>query len=944
MVKVGLPLDRLQLAASIDRLFYTGLYDDVKVDAAADGAGVRLTYITVAKLFIGHVDARGKIKDPPSRAVVIGDAQLSLGQPFDPDLIETARKNIQQELRQNGLFTGTVEATTVEDPINHQMTIGFVINAGKRAKYDLPKITGDAKLPDATILAATGWRIRFIHRWRQVTLALTDKGIDGIQKKYAKKDRLTANINLTSVDYNSQTNRATPDLDIDAGPRIAIHAVEAKVSRGKLQEMVPVYEEGSADNDLLTEGATNLRDYFQGKGYPDVDVTFRREPVKDDLETINYYIALGPRRRLVDVKIVGSSYFEDETLRERMFLRPKSIVLRYGRYSESFRQKDEEALENLYQSNGFRSVKVTSTVETNFKGKPNDLGVTYTIHEGPQWKVSSLKIEGANRLKLDSIQNQFTSIAGQPFAEVNISTDRNRILQYYYSNGFPNATFSFESVPDTDNSTVELTYKIHEGPREFVRKVIVTGLDRTRASLVDKDIDLAPGEPLSLTRINEISRRLSNLGVFANVQSAVQDSDGRTVYKDVLYDLDEANRYQFNIGLGLEVGQFGGTTNNLSQAGGSKGISPIVSFDVSRIDLFGRGQTLSLQTKYSSLEQRESLNYIVPRFFGSANRTVTFSLLYDTTQDVQTFSSHREEASVQTSERFSRASTLLVRFAYRRVSTGSLNIPALLVPQLLESVRIGILSASYIQDHRDNPSDAHRGFWNTIDTGVAGGFFGSQRSFARVLARNATYTSIGRNLVFARQTQFGVIVPFAIAAGTSPSDEIPLPERFYGGGGVSMRGFGDNQAGPRDIGTATEMGNPSVNATGFPIGGNALFFNTFELRFPLLGPNISGVFFHDMGNIYTTLGDMTLAYKQSSLGNFNYAVQAPGFGIRYKTPLGPIRVDFSYALNPTVYDGYSSSLTIQQLLNCGPSTASTCTSSRQTLSHFNFFFSIGQAF
>ena len=475
MVKVGLPLDRLQLAASIDRLFYTGLYDDVKVDAEADGDGVRLTYITVAKIFIGHVDARGKIKDPPSRAVVIGDAQLSLGQPFDSDLIETARKNIQQELRQNGLFTGTVEATTVEDPVNHQMTIGFVVNAGKRAKYDLPKITGDTKLPDATILAATGWRIRFIHRWRQVTLALTDKGIDGIQKKYAKKDRLTANINLTSVDYNRQTNRATPNLDIDAGPRIAIHAVEAKVSRGKLQEMVPVYEEGSADNDLLTEGATNLRDYFQGKGYPDVDVTFRREPVKDDLETINYYIALGPRRRLVDVKIAGSTYFEDETLRERMFLRPKSIVLRYGRYSESFRQKDEEALENLYQSNGFRSVKVTSTVETNFKGKPNDLGVVYTIHEGPQWKVSSLKIVGTNRLKLDSIQNQFTSIPGQPFAEVNISTDRNRILQYYYSNGFPNATFSFESVPDTDNSTVDLTYKIHEGPREFVRKVIVTG-------------------------------------------------------------------------------------------------------------------------------------------------------------------------------------------------------------------------------------------------------------------------------------------------------------------------------------------------------------------------------------------------------------------------------------------------------------------------------------
>ena len=168
---------------------------------------------------------------------------------------------------------------------------------------------------------------------------------------------------------------------------------------------------------------------------------------------------------------------------------------------------------------------------------------------------------------------------------------------------------------------------------------------------------------------------------------------------------------------------------------------------------------------------------------------------------------------------------------------------------------------SYIQDHRDNPSDAHHGFYNTVDTGLAGGFFGSQRSFARVLARNATYTPIGRNFVFARQTQFGAIIPFSTAAGTSSFDAIPLPERFFGGGGVSMRGFGDNQAGPRDLGTPNEIGPPANDATGFPIGGNGLFFNTFELRFPLLGPNIGGVVFHDMGNIYRNLGDISLALQ-----------------------------------------------------------------------------------
>lgn len=137
--------------------------------------------------------------------------------------------------------------------------------------------------------------------------------------------------------------------------------------------------------------------------------------------------------------------------------------------------------------------------------------------------------------------------------------------------------------------------------------------------------------------------------------------------------------------------------------------------------------------------------------------------------------------------------------------------------------------------------------------------------------------------------------------------------------------------------------------TGFPIGGNGLFFNTVELRFPLLTPNLTGVVFHDMGNIYTNFSSISLAYRQPSIDNFNYAVQAPGFGIRYKTPVGPVRVDFAYALNPSSYKGFSINETVQQLLSCTPAEIGNpsfpnCSASPQKLGHFQFFFSIGQAF
>src|SRR5205823_6946780 len=137
--------------------------------------------------------------------------------------------------------------------------------------------------------------------------------------------------------------------------------------------------------------------------------------------------------------------------------------------------------------------------------------------------------------------------------------------------------------------------------------------------------------------------------------------------------------------------------------------------------------------------------------------------------------------------------------------------------------------------------------------GAAGNFFGSQRSFGRVLARNATYYSLTKNIVLARQTQFGIITPFSPPAGISEQQSVPLPERFFGGGADSLRAFPYNQAGPRDVGAPVTPGGPTSQPTGFPLGGNALFFNNVELRFPLLGENIQGVFFHDMGNVFSSL-------------------------------------------------------------------------------------------
>jgi outer membrane protein insertion porin family len=946
VLRTGSPLHSADVAESIERMFATGRYADIQVDAEAKAPGVAVRFITRERRFLGHVETSGKISDPPSAAQIAAASQLGLGAPLQPELLTEAQQNIQRLFTSNGLYEAKFHLELSDDPQHEQTSVRIAIEPGIRARYAPPVIRGDTKLPDSTIVRATGWRTFLIHKWKKVTDALNQKAVEGIDKKYRKVNRLTATVEIKSIDYDSETNRAKATVDIQAGPIIHLKAVDAKLSRGRLKRYVPIYEEGEVDQDLLVEGARNLRDYFQSRGYPDVDVTFRQLPPSSGEQTIEYVISTGPRQKLARVRFIGNRYFDAGTLRERMLLQPSSFWLRWGRYSEAYRKRDQQSIEALYQTNGFRSVRVTTVLDQHVQNKDSRIGITFTIAEGPQWLVENLKLQGLSETDTKTLSRHLNSAAHQPYSDLAIDLDHNLILDYCYRSGYRHATFAATSESAGANR-VNLVYDIQKGDQEFVREVLVSGLKSTRPSLVQRDLKITPGDPLSLPQDRQVEQTLYDLGVFAEVDTAVQNSDGDERYKYILFDFTEAHKYTLNLGIGAEIAQLGATSNNLSAPVGGTGFTPRFSADLNRINLWGIGHSVTFQTRLSTLEQRVGINYLIPRFMNAKGRSLTYSLLYDDSRDVRTFASHREEGSVQLSQKLSKPTTAIFRFAYRRVSTSNIVIPALLVPQFLQPVRIGMFSTSLIQDRRDHATDPHSGMYNTVDIGLASSIFGSQRSFGRILVRNATYYRLSKNVVLARQTTFGAILPFRVPDGLTTYTAVPLPERFFSGGDISDRAFSENQAGPRDIGSPTGPGGTQTEATGFPLGGNALLMNNIELRFPLIGQNIGGVLFEDAGNVYSTLGNISFRYHQQNLQDFNYMVHAVGFGIRYRTPVGPLRADVSYALNPPSFAGFNG--TVQQLLACNPNLPPSqlpaqCQPVVQNTGHFHFFFSIGQTF
>ncbi|HWF09792.1 MAG TPA: POTRA domain-containing protein [Bryobacteraceae bacterium] len=928
-VKAGDTYTAANIRAAIERLYASGRYQDIQADVTPAAGGLAVTFITKNSWFIGNVSATVDFAEPPNGGQIVNASRLQLGDPFDMAQIPVALENIRKLLVDDGYFDPKVEPEYKYEAAYQQVHVTFRVTTGKRARYETPQISGDTTVLDPqAITKATHWHRFLLPGYRGITLNKTRNGIDSVRLKYENSNRLMATVVLNGIEPDGKLGK--PRITVDPGPTVKITTPGVKISKRQLRENVPVFEEHTVDNDLLTEGKNNLRDYFQAQGYSDVTVDFRELAQKDGMTEISYAIEKGKRHTFVFLDISGNRYFDQKTIRERLFLTPKSFAFRQGRYSEAYVKRDIDTIKDLYESNGFRDVQVMSRLVDDFKGKTGDLALYLTITEGPQYVVSSLDIKGANKLSVSTIVPLLSSQTGQIFSEFNVASDRETIIRRYGENGFANATFEWNSKPGPEPHTIALEFTIDEGQQQFVRQVVTTGLSTTKPKLVEQQMELHTNDPLSPGAMADTQKKLYDLGIFSQVNMAIQNPSGAEDRKYVVYDIDEARRYSITTGFGLQFARIGGSNavTDLSDPGGAPGVSPRVSLGLSRLNLFGRAQTVSLQGVISTLQRRAVANYTVPRIFNLSKFDASFSVLYDDTFDVRTFQSKREEATIKLTHHYSKSITLFYDFTYRHVGVSNLKIDPLLLPQLAQSVRVGIGEVNFVQDRRDDPLDPHKGIYNTLNAGLATSAFGSQTSFVRLLGRNATYYRLGEKLVLARETQVGIQPAFSIPTNTEAGDPIPLAERFFGGGGNTQRGFPENQAGPRDL------------LTGFPLGGSALFFNNTELRFPLYGANINGVLFEDAGNVYSSLGDISFRTRQRDQTDFNYMVHAAGFGVRYRTPIGPLRLDLAYSINPPKYNGFPGSYS--QLVQC--SAAGTCQASPQQISHFQFFFSIGQAF
>lgn len=911
--KAGRPYSEQQVQASIAALDSTHRFTGVQTFVTPEPKGLRLTFVLEPAYSIGIIEF------PPADRhftyirllqVVSFASDYSYEHPFDKARIPAAEAALEAFLKQNGYFLAQVHTELHFDDPNRLVNLTFHVDMGPRARIGRLAISGATGQETIRLRhAVQSWRARFSgglmkpgkiyspERIREATSLM--------KKTLAGQNFLASKIATDPPVYHPETNRADVFFRVDPGPKVIVRITGARLtfipflSGREERKLIPIYSEGVVDRNLVDQGQQNLLEYFQKKGYFNVKVdrSFQREPGKI---SITYAIDKQEKYKVAGITFRGNRALSADNLLRHIPVKKARMFFLHGSFSAQLLKTSVRNIEALYQNAGYEDVKVTSdTKEDNRK-----LNVIFQIVEGPQTTVASVNVVGNTSISYQELAKGpgFQLRSGSAFSPGKLNSDRSQIVAAYLDRGYPNVEVKSQvrRMPN-DPHQLEVTYAVTENQIVRMRKILYEGQQHTRMWLLRRTSNLRTEAPLNQRQLLRSETRLYDLGIFdwASVEPKQAITDQRQ--EDTMVRVHEAKRTEINYGLGFEIEARGGTapTGTVAvpglppisvgnhQVAPSQGTyaSPRGSIELVRRNMRGLGETASFSALASRLDYRGLASYTDPHLIGT-NWSGLTSLSYERSTENPLFGANLEIGSVQLERILSHQTntSLQLRYEFNHTSLFELLVPALVLPRD-QNVKLSTVSAALIRDTRDHPLDAHKGSFSTVNLGLTPTAFGSSANFAKLFTQYATYKPV-LGVIWANSIRLGLAKAFS-------NSFVPTSQTFFAGGGTTLRGFPIDEAGPQRIVPFCNVltGTSGCVNISVPVGGRQLFIFNSEIRFPLkmIMQALGGVVFYDGGNVYSAIN------FHQFISNYSNTV---GLGLRYSTPIGPIRIDIGRNLNP----------------------------------------------
>jgi outer membrane protein assembly factor BamA len=901
----GRPLSLVQVRETIAHLVTLGLYEDVVAEVAAGERGLDLVYRLTPLRVIASITFEGSPQVGSRRlrqaiAREVGPAPPARRLPEIVAAIETAlaaegylRPSIVPRLGRPGRDGRTPLVVTVA--AGPRAVIGRVTLDTDQDQAGRARTLAELRLePGAAWNAAAAQRRadRFAARLRE--LGYYEARVD--------------------IETRVHEGGATVDLAVLAtrGPLVELVFEGDPLPRDRQQALVPLAREGAVDEDLLEDSKRRVESYLRQQGYWQATADYARES-RDGRLRVVFTIRKGRAAVVLDVVITGAQGVQESELRAAL----RTLV--GAPFVRAVLELDVAAIAQRYRTQGFAGVRVTALPEP-VAGAPAGAGtrlpvtVRIRIEEGPQTRIGEVLFTGHTSLLDAELRALVKAAPGAPYYGPQLLADRDALLLAHQNRGYRQAAVTLVPRPDAAGTRVEVTFDIVAGARALIDHVIVVGNTRTSAETIAREVQLSPGDPVAPDALAAAQRRLGALGLFRRVRVEDVGIPGETT-RDVIVSVEEAPATRIGYGGGLEAGRELVAADTPDGAAEERiAVAPSAFFEIGRRNLWGKNRSINFFSRvsvrrdlgedeagdggFAFTEYRVVGNYREPRVIGGR---VDLQASAFAEQAVRASFDYRRRGITADLTRRAGPYTLYGRYSLGQTDTFNERYnpeEQPLIDRLFPQVRLSVLSGGLVYDTRDDPLDPGRGYMASTNSSLAARALGSEVGYVKSLNELFVYRRLptARRVVFAGGVRVGLAAGFertveqldengdpVLGPDGAPIvevvDDLPASERFYAGGDTTVRGFALDRLG--DTGT--------IDEDGFPTGGNGLLILNAEVRFPVWRA-VGGAVFVDAGNVFLRTSDIDLTRIRGAVGA----------GIRYRSPIGPIRVDVGVKLSTQV--------------------------------------------
>ncbi|MDD5595259.1 MAG: outer membrane protein assembly factor BamA [Candidatus Omnitrophica bacterium] len=640
----------------------------------------------------------------------------------------------------------------------------------------------------------------------------------------------------------------------------------------KIKESLKSKEGQYLDYPNLSEDIKILKQMYEKIGYNQASIEYKVDIDKETNKAkVLFNITEGRRVAIKDIIIEGNHAFSRDHIL-RLIKTKIGWLFNAGVIKEEVLKEDMERIKSFYRKNGYTDVSVDYDTKADAK-KPYLIYITIHIKEGKKYLVGNLTLSGNKDIsEKDLLAKLKDATPGKVFSQESMKQDISSMLSLYFDRGYIAAQIQETTALNSQSGRIDITYNITESEIMYVDKIKVRGNVKTKDIVVRRELRIRPGDRFDGEKLRRSKERLQNLGFFDEVSYDTQETSSADK-KDLVVDVKEAKTGSFSFGGGYStVDQFVGFAEVEQK-----------NFDWTNFPYFtGAGQDLKFRASFGSVSNGYDLSFTEPWTFDYPITSGFDAYQSKHSKDTDVGYGYDEKTTggdVRLGKELSEYMRADLSYRYDKVKISNIDDNA--TDDLRSEVGTNVtdsITPVFTFDSRDNVFDTTKGNLVTSSFEWAGGFLGGDKNFWKFFGRASHYFPMPRNSVLEFRGRIGLADPY------KNTPRVPIFERFFTGGSSTIRGYDERKVGPVDP------------VTKDPLGGASMLIGNIEYTYPLFS-FLKLAAFYDVGNTWEKLADIGSSKNAFGVANSGGFKSGLGLGIRVKTPIGPLMLDYGIPLN-----------------------------------------------